>query len=573
MRLLSIVTWAIALGSSSSFALVNPFQAPETISSLWQAVGLPDLSAPFTTTLQLNEPDLAGLATRMDAIAAEGSGKWLSDDELRTYISPSADTVNTVKTYLTSKGVDASTIKLSKFGDQITFTSSLANQQSLFNTKFENYRLNADGSPVVPRAKGYTIPNALGSIVKSAFPISSFGLPKQLAPIMMADGVPVSLENMSKRATYTNCSNAQVTPACLRDAYETSSYTPSSSTGRALTIMSFIGQNFAQSDLTSFLKKYRPEASAVQVKLTNTAGAINVPLLGGVEVMLDIETAVSETYPLVSDIVNYGTQLTQGDIFNLAAQYFLNMDPSKRPGVISISYGSNEGDFSTSEAQTMCASMQKLTAGGTTVVVASGDAGVSGNGGSCSEAGSPFVPTYPGGCPYVLSIGATQFFPEVMVDQTQSGFTSGAGFSNVFPRPSYQDSAVSSYLSQIGTLDAGSYNSSGRSFPDLAAAGSNYIIAYSGMFGLVGGTSASCPLVASLFTLVNDARSKVGLGRVGFVHPTLYANPSAFYDITNGSSIQCGPDGKTGFPATSGFDTPSGLGAPRFSTLRSIFGV
>ncbi|KAK0554894.1 hypothetical protein OC845_000535 [Tilletia horrida] len=572
MRLLNIVAVAITLGSSTSFALINPFQAPALVSSLWQAVGLPDLSAPFTTTLQLNEPDLAGLATRMDAIAAEGSGKWLSDDELRTYISPSADTVNTVKTYLTSKGVDASTIKLSKFGDQITFTSSLANQQSLFNTKFENYRLNADGSPVVPRAKGYTIPTALGSIVKSAFPISSFGLPKELAPIVKADGVPISLREITKRATYTNCNNTLVTPACLRDAYETSSYTPSSSKGRAITIMSFIGQNFAQSDLTKFLKMYRPDASSTQVKVTNTAFGINFPLFGsGVEVMLDIETSVSQTYPLVNDIVNYGNQLTQGDIFNLAAQYFLNMDPSKRPGVISISYGSNEADYSASEAQTMCASMQKLTAGGTTVVVASGDAGVSGNGGSCSAAGSPFIPTYPGGCPYVLSIGATQFFPEVMVDKNQSGFTSGAGFSNVFSRPSYQDSAVSSYLSQIGSANAGSFNSAGRSFPDLAAAGSNYVIAYNGQFARVGGTSAACPLVASLFTLVNDARSKSGKGRVGFVHPTLYANPSAFYDITNGSSIQCGPTGQAGFSATTGFDTPSGLGAPRLSSLQSIF--
>ncbi|KAE8198326.1 hypothetical protein CF328_g3583, partial [Tilletia controversa] len=62
-------------------------------------------------------------------------------------------------------------------------------------------------------------------------------------------------------------------------------------------------------------------------------------------------------------------------------------------------------------------------------------------------------------------------------------------------------------------------------------------------------------------------------GRVGYVHPTLYQNPSAFYDITQGASTQCGPAGTSGFSATSGFDTPSGLGAPRFSKLRTVFGA
>ncbi|KAK0535116.1 hypothetical protein OC842_002418 [Tilletia horrida] len=577
MRFISVAALAIALAPSASFALIDPFHAPEIISSLWQAIGLPDLAAPFKTTLQLTEANLDGLAARMEQIAAEGSGKWLSDDELKSYIAPSADALSTVTNYLKQQGVNPNSITTSKFGDQITFVSSIGTLQTLFQTKFENYKLNAEGGGVVPRARNYTVPAPLTGLIKSAFPISSFGVPKTLAPIVSwSDGsdLPVEIRDLEKRATYTQCNNSAVTPACLRDAYETSSYTPSSSTDRAITIASFIGQNFNQNDLTTFLKRYRPDASGVRVKYTDTAGGLTIPFFpGGVEVMLDIETSVSATYPLVNDIVNYGNSFTQGDIFNLFAQYFLNMDQSKRPGVISISYGSNEASQSLAEAQTMCASMQKLTATGTTVVVASGDKGVAGNGGQCSAAGSPFIPTYPGGCPYVLSVGATENFPERMVSLAQSKFTSGAGFSNVFPRPSYQDAGVQSYLSQIGTANSGQYNSSGRSFPDVAAAGSNYVVYTGGKFALVGGTSAACPTVASLFALLNDARKKVGKGRVGYVHPVLYSNPDAFYDITTGSSIQCGPTGTSGFSATTGFDTPSGLGAPRFSKLRSIFGA
>ncbi|KAE8211056.1 hypothetical protein CF327_g5149 [Tilletia walkeri] len=579
MRFINIAVLAVALAPSASFALIDPFHAPAMISDLWQAIGLPDLAAPFKTTLQLSEANLAGLTTRMEQIAAEGSGKWLSDDELKAYISPSADAVTTVKSYLTSRGIDARTITQSKFGDQLTFVSSIGNLQSLFNTKFQNYQLDANSAVVVPRAKNYTIPSPLANLVKSVYPISSFGVPKELVPISTfgASGGEETAQAravLSERATYTQCNNSAISPACLRDAYETSSYTPASSTDRAITILALIGQQFGQTDLTKFLTKYRPEASGVRVKVTDTAGGITFPLFGsGVEVMLDIETSVSQTYPLTNDIVNYGSQLTKGDIFNLVAQYFLNLDASKRPGVISISYGANEADFSAAEAQTMCSSMQKLTAVGTTVVVASGDKGVAGNGGACSAAGSPFVPTYPSGCPYILSVGATEQFPEQMVSLAQSKFTSGAGFSNVFPRPSYQDSGVSSYLSKIGTTNAGQFNSAGRSFPDVAAAGSNYIVAVNGKYGLVGGTSAACPTVASIFAMVNDARKKVGKGRVGYVHPVIYQNPSAFYDVTQGASVQCGPTSTSGFSATSGFDTPSGLGAPRFSKLRSIFGA
>ncbi|KAK0554000.1 hypothetical protein OC846_002285 [Tilletia horrida] len=574
MRLLNLVTFAIFLGSSSSFARPTHFHAPEIIPEIWQAIGHPDLSTPYTTTLHLHEPDLAGLTARMEAIAAEGSGNWLSDEELRAYISPSADAVNTVKAFLASKGVKPNTIKLSKFGDQVTFTSSIAKQQAIFNAQFHNFRVDTKDSSVVARARNYTIPAALASFVKSASPISTFGVPHQVRPVIQAEKVTLQPEEPRKRASYANCNSAQVTPGCLRDAYETSSYTPSLSFSHAIDIVSLEGQNFNQTDLTKFLKTLRSDAGNTLVPVTNTAGARNNPKNGGAEeIMLDIETTVSQTYPLANGVLNYGVYGTPGDLFNGVAQYYLGLSPNNRPGVVSISFAANEAWFSASDAQTMCASMQKLTAGGTTVVVGSGDAGPGGVDGSCTASSPAFRPTYPSVCPYVLSVGATQNFPEAMVDRATSNFYSGSGFSNVFARPSYQDAAVQGYLSKIGSTSSGLFNSAGRSFPDLAAAGSRTLIYFNSQFALVGGTSASSPLVASMFALVNSARSKVGKGRVGWVHPTLYANPNAFYDITQGSSTGCGPSGTSGFPATSGFDTPSGLGAPRFSTLRSIFGA
>lgn len=167
---------------------------------------------------------------------------------------------------------------------------------------------------------------------------------------------------------------------------------------------------------------------------------------------------------------------TQGDIFLLTFQYFLGIEVSSRPSVITISYGSLESDMTSDQAASMCNAAQQLTAAGMTIVVSSGDDGV---GGESGESCPAFVPTYPGGCQYILSVGATQSFsPEVMVDTSLAGFYSGAGFSNLFPTPSYQANVVAAYESALGATDNGYYNKNGRAFPDVSAQGSLQNVIY-----------------------------------------------------------------------------------------------
>jgi tripeptidyl-peptidase-1 len=69
-------------------------------------------------------------------------------------------------------------------------------------------------------------------------------------------------------------------------------------------------------------------------------------------------------------------------------------------------------------------------------------------------------------------------------DEQTAGF-SGGGFSNVFPRPSYQDAAVKHFLSTAGgQLPLRRYfNSSGRGYPDLATLGVNYEVFVGGAYG------------------------------------------------------------------------------------------
>lgn len=93
---------------------------------------------------------------------------------------------------------------------------------------------------------------------------------------------------------------------------------------------------------------------------------------------------------------------------------------------------------------------------------------------------------YPGGCPYILSVGATQnFAPEAMVDTSLAGFYSGAGFSNYFSTPAYQQSVVSSYVNGPAASQKPFFNNGGRAFPDVSAQGSlqNVIVGPQGYLG------------------------------------------------------------------------------------------
>lgn len=82
------------------------------------------------------------------------------------------------------------------------------------------------------------------------------------------------------------------------------------------------------------------------------------------------------------------------------------------------------------------------------------------------------------------------------------------------------------------------------------------------------GTSLSAPIWASLLTIINEDRLAAGQPSVGFVNPVLYANPGAFFDITQGTNPGCGTQG---FPASPGWDPSTGLGTPNFPRLQEVF--
>jgi tripeptidyl-peptidase I len=277
----------------------------------------------------------------------------------------------------------------------------------------------------------------------------------------------------------------------------------------------------------------------------------------------------------------------------------------KPTNVISLSYGWYENHYPLNYMIRQCNEFMKLALQGVTVVAASGDAGVTGNGQCLGPGFNITSPTFPS-CPYITLVGATELMPGNSPSYPERAvstrLTSGGGFSNVFPQPSYQANAVNSsvylqthfetsllshyrfltnhkppfpsYSTSNGTIptDGGVYNRNGRAYPDVAAVGNNGAMIYFGNTDTIAdGTSMSAPIVAAIFTRINDERLAVGKKPIGFVNPTLYANPQMFHDITLGdqSMEPCGT--KVFFSCAAGWDPVTGLGTPKYDAWLKVF--
>merc|ERR1712064_62390 len=143
-----------------------------------------------------------------------------------------------------------------------------------------------------------------------------------------------------------------------------------------------------------------------------------------------------------------------------------------------------------------------------------------------------------------------------------------------FDAPSWQQDAISTYLSTVSPQPVSGYSASGRGYPDVAMAGHNYEDVIAGSLYSVSGTSASSPVTAAMASLVNAKLKANGASSIGFINPTLYASgSSSFNSITSGNnkctaSTTCCSQG---FYATTGWDPVTGWGSVDYAKFESLF--
>jgi tripeptidyl-peptidase-1 len=109
---------------------------------------------------------------------------------------------------------------------------------------------------------------------------------------------------------------------------------------------------------------------------------------------------------------------------------------------------------------------------------------------------------------------------------TAVNFSSSGGFSNYFPRPTYQDGHVETYFhrahltypyySELNVdfnTTTGIYNRIGRAYPDVSANGAHFPAYMNGTLFHFYGASLASPLFASVLTLVRHVCSSCA-GRI-----------------------------------------------------------
>ena len=225
--------------------------------------------------------------------------------------------------------------------------------------------------------------------------------------------------------------------------------------------------------------------------------------------------------------------------------------------VMSVSDGTGETTYPAGPAQVTSQSAAELTAAaaGVPVLVATGDCGVVQNlalaNAQCNNTSptpdtaawddSPWVTAVGGSVPNLSPTTGMRLGPDP-IWHVGGAFAEGAGYSSVFPRPSYQDGVASITGSPM------------RSVPDITLDSQH-------------GTSESAPMLAGVLALA----TQVNKGDVGPINPALYqvlgpqGTQGGIADVVKGNNSVTTPNGQTvlvrGFTAAKGFDVASGWGA------------
>ncbi|KAF9480338.1 family S53 protease-like protein [Pholiota conissans] len=528
--------------------------------------------APATKMLNLRialtQGDMAGLEKALFDVSTPGSalyGQHLTKEEVEAFVAPSSESVSLVQQWLAANSITAQTI--SPAGDWLQFSIPVSQANTLLDADFTVFTHPETGTTLT-RTLSYSIPAELIGHVDLVHPTITFDNPHANLPVVVSPKVvrPSSEEvpDLESRAVPSSC-NTAVTPACLQAMYgiPTTLATQSSNT---LGVSGFIEQFANQADLTTFLKSFRTDlSSATKFSLQTLDGGSNSQTASqaGIEANLDIQYTVGVASGVPTTFISVGENFKDGNLEGFLDIINALLAESNPPQVLTTSYGQNENTISAALANQLCNAYMQLGARGTSILFASGDGGVSGSqSGRCTT----FLPTFPSGCPFMTSVGAT-----TGITETAATFSSG-GFSNVFARPSYQSSSVSTYLTALGSTNSGKFNTSGRAFPDVSAQGQNVQIVLEGSKESVAGTSCSSPIFASVIALLNDRLAAAGKSPLGFLNPFLYsaAGAAALNDITTGDNPGCNTNG---FPAKTGWDPVTGLGTPNFAKLLTAVGL
>jgi kumamolisin len=193
----------------------------------------------------------------------------------------------------------------------------------------------------------------------------------------------------------------------------------------------------------------------------------------------------------------------------------------------------------------------------------------------CASSGDNTIPQYPSTSPNVLSVGGTSLYGNCDVGWSQTTWSSsssiggGCGYSTYFQTPSYQ-SHLNLSSNYRATCDVSLNANPSPGYPVYCS--------FNNGWNNGGGTSFSCPIIAGIIAIANQARIVQGkttlstsiLATSGQLQTILYQNiytsyddyRKCFYNVKTGSSVN-------NFSPSQGYNLPTGLGTPYVNNLVS----
>lgn len=421
---------------------------------------------------------------------------------------------------------------------RVILTGTAANMTKAFGSELQCYKVEATGHTFRGRTGAISMPAELEGVV-----VAVLGL----------DTRPVAKPHFRRKSKQP--ASTTFTPPQVAALYN---YPTVTGEGQTVAIIE-LGGGYSTSDLQTYFQGLgisEPNVTAVSVDGgTNSPGSD-----ADDEVMLDIEV-VGAIANGANIAVYFAPNTDQGFLDAITDAVH---DTTRKPSVVSISWGGPEDSWTQQSLTAMNSALQDAATLGVTVTVAAGDDG------STDGAGDGKLHVdFPASSPYALACGGTtlkgsgkKISSEVVWNETANNEgATGGGVSIEFPLPSYQSSA--------GVPKQPQTNYVGRGVPDVAGdadPSTGYQVRVDGKNQVVGGTSAVAPLWAALVALMNEQLGK----NVGFLNPTLYTLGEAdFHDITSGNNDD---SGLGYYSAKAGWDPCTGLGSPNGAALLKALG-
>lgn len=500
----------------------------------------PEKTIEIVVGLKLHdEGELDALIARQQDPDSPDYLQFLSREEFNRRFAPSQSDADEVQRYLTSQGLQIISVAPNRL--LIHAQGRVSQLEKAFNVQINEYQTQTatglqsffsnDRDPVIPLHLKNVVQSIIGldtisqfeSRISKPVPDAQPAAPK---PHRRGAGQdPLSPQDVAGAYNFPNNNNGHVGDVKF--------------SGKGVKVAIATAYGYSRQDIQTYWSRHN---------IKRGGQLIDKPVNGSTnkleeETTLDVEVLSSQVPD--ADVLMY---IGHDPSFVTFALTFNQVVVDNEASVMTVSWGLCEKRSGWLVMQTEHAIFKQAVAQGISLFVSAGDDGAYDCGGKKPD----FAVDFPSSDPQFTAVGGTSLEVRNSGRTSEWAWTgSGGGVSNNWTRPSWQTAvnlpAGDMRLSSDVAMNADPYT--------------GYSFYFGGNWGRIGGTSASAPAWASLWTLAVESAGK----RLGSANPFVYRignNPDygkIFFDVTKGNN---GAGRGPGFVAGTGWDHPTGWGAP-----------